>query len=932
MKDRHEIQAWLKANLHKLDNPCGYIGDEPNTYQYTEGQWTTASLRSVICAPYTYYDWTGNPAMQLIYELVNDAKPSWIMERAMLPSTPREARLLEKAEIPTFSLESKEPISGFDVVGFSVNWMPQNANVVDMMRRSGMPIRWRDRLESQYPLIMTGAMAAMNPYSIAPVADIVWLGEVEDEVDNPGIVAVFSDIGTSLREGGYYTQKGREELLHKLAKDYDFLYVPRFIKTRRHGRIIGSDYGRIVGWDYEYDDIPKNPKRRIVKDLDAVPALKRGITFYDGDDLGARVEVSRGCPGSCLFCASRVWFAPFRVRSVDTLVAAFREGIHNSGSSFLAPISLEFGDYPHKKELLKRLMEEVSGEIASLPLRIDQWANDPEFAQIFAKAKLARVTLAVEGANQRMRTAVSKGIDEQDVLRAVRNAIAAGHKTLKLYMIVDLPGEKLEDTLAILDLAKKIDDLRRSLSSKIRIRISWSPANIQAWTPLQWGAPVMDQKTLAGVFRPLKQMNFVPVLGKKKFAGLRYFTQLSELADSRAGEAIVDALEEMGCSYRGGLPEKIIETLERHLAARGLGFVDYFCEKPADFVFDWDVFDMLVTKEYLFRTYTHMQDYLKGDYVPERTGFLGKFGKCNDGCDVCGACPAVKERKAMQKMLNEEDTIVMPLHPLDEFSVAEKYRFRVNIDPDYRYVVNNHWRMAVRRACYLAGLPVTKGSVTFGSDELKSRNWIAGVDSMTIAFTRPVGMGIDALAYYINANMNGMQLLDGKISNGAKDSEVNYYIMELADCAEAAEAAIAHWLSGEVINVQLKIKSFRGGFDKLILNLQDYLDDAWVSRAGDRLFLHAIVKGKISPYDVYSALFRVKIRAKIFRFPAMKVDTLFDSDDLQVDFFKSVCTVCGRNLPTNILGHTVGEERCLKCEIEVKGDMVACKEDECCTY
>ena len=918
-----QIKGWLDNHLHLFDNPCCYYGDEPNSFLYSEEEWHDATIRHLVCSAFPYTEFVGNHSIPLLYKYYNEAKPSWIAERCHFPTSHREVKMLSKAGIPMFGLETKHAIQDFHTIGFSVNWSPQNLNVIKMMRMSGIPFRWRDRVDmkEKYPLLLYGSNCAANPYSMTSVIDIFWMGDLEDEPGNPGFVAVWSDFEASIADGSFYTKDGREELLHKLARDYDFLFIPRFIKTRLH-----TDSKTIKDWGYKYPDINTTIRRRYIVDLDGQPPVTNMVVSYYDTSMGiGEIETSRGCPASCTFCSSRVRYAPFRVRSEDKLFEAFKEAVRVTGAETVSPLTLEFGDYPTKKSLVSRLVSEVSDDISCPSLRVDVWDKDPDFAQILNHAGKEQVTLAVEGNSERMRTAVSKGIDEAAILNAVRNAIAAGFRRLKVYMIADIPGETIEDTEELATLARKIDELRRSMSSKMMVRFSWTPINIQAHTPLQWCATTLERRDLGRLFKPLKDVGCDFTLGKKAETNMRYFTQLMELADSRASEALLDTMEEMDVEYLGGVSRQMKEVLGRHLGKRGLTFDDFFSEKPEDYVFDWDIIDMRVSKEYLLRTYRQMKAFLAGEYVPKRMGFLPKFGKCNYGCDACGAC-TTKEQKALTQALWKKADQAIDLSrvtPKDEKSAATKYRFSVWVDPWKRFVPNNHWVVAIRRACYLMDLPITKKSIRFASDNMKFKEWTAGVDIVELAFTKDVGMTWQEVQDKINVNLRGISLQYGdkfpaNIDSLKKEAGLNFYELEIQESASTIKNAIARFERGDKMDLVLRKEEYNAGLQRTVVDLQDYLDEAWVVKSGTSLYLKMFVRGVPSPYDVLASLFK-KRPSDVFRFPAIKLGSYIDVDQNQDDFFTSRCEECGRVMPTSVLGSVESGDLCFKCKDAEKG-------------
>jgi radical SAM superfamily enzyme YgiQ (UPF0313 family) len=99
------------------------------------------------------------------------------------------------------------------------------------------------------------------------------------------------------------------------------------------------------------------------------------------------------------------------------------------------------------------------------------------------------LTMAVEAANDDMRAAIRKHVTDGNLLDGVKQAYAAGWRSVKLYFMAGFPGERPEDIDGIVTLSRKVSEARRELGK--------GPANVNAsvgwlvpkpYTPLQWAA------------------------------------------------------------------------------------------------------------------------------------------------------------------------------------------------------------------------------------------------------------------------------------------------------------------------------------------------------------------------------------------------------------------------------------------------------------
>ena len=155
-------------------------------------------------------------------------------------------------------------------------------------------------------------------------------------------------------------------------------------------------------------------------------------------------------------------YRPVREREASTLLRQADELIRNTGYEELALSSLSTGDYTCIEDLAADLMSRYrdQGIALSLPsLRVDSFKG--ELAEEIRKMRKTNLTFAPEAGTQRLRDVINKNITEEDLLRGVEEAFAAGWDSVKLYFMLGLPTETEEDVLGIIDLANKVLDVAR---------------------------------------------------------------------------------------------------------------------------------------------------------------------------------------------------------------------------------------------------------------------------------------------------------------------------------------------------------------------------------------------------------------------------------------------------------------------------------------
>ncbi len=103
-----------------------------------------------------------------------------------------------------------------------------------------------------------------------------------------------------------------------------------------------------------------------------------------------------------------------------------------------------------------------------------------------------------------MREIINKGIREEEILETIENVFDAGWKAVKLYFMIGLPGEEMEDIEAIVHLLKRAARI-------IPVRATVTPFVPKAWTPFAW-SPMESKERLKAKGSLIKK----GVSGKKR--------------------------------------------------------------------------------------------------------------------------------------------------------------------------------------------------------------------------------------------------------------------------------------------------------------------------------------------------------------------------------------------------------------------------------
>ncbi len=424
-----------------------------------------ASLRICILYPNRYSVGMSNLGFQAVYSMLN-AYPDILCERAFLPD-PEEMREYLESRTPLLSLESQQRVSGFDIVAFSVSFESDYLNIPAMFRLAGIPCYSSERTERDPFVLAGGAATFLNPEPVADFMDALCIGEAEEIL--PGLLDKLCGAST-----------GRSGLIEELSM-LPGVYTPALVQQ-------GSK---------------KQVTRLYLKDLDSHHvATVINAPEAEFSDLHL-VELSRGCPRGCRFCAAGYIYLPYRQRSVDAVKIDVETGIANNRKIGL--VAAAVGDYRGIGELSRYIID-TGGSFSVSSLRID--GLDETMTDLLVESGHKTATLAPEGGSQRLRDLIKKDITEEQIFSACERLIGKDILNLKLYFIIGLPTETDADIQKLLELVAKIRELvvlQAKLNRRLgEITLSINPFIPKPFTPFQW-CGMTPLKTLEGRLKTIQQ-------------------------------------------------------------------------------------------------------------------------------------------------------------------------------------------------------------------------------------------------------------------------------------------------------------------------------------------------------------------------------------------------------------------------------------------
>ncbi len=601
MKKLFNLDVFLNRHLINIQKPGRYTGGE---FNQVKKDWKEDRLKVALAFPDIYDIGFSNLGLAVLYDEINKRKDA-LAERLYAP-WPDMEDLLRQHEVPLFSLENRNPIKDFDILGFSIPYETLYTNVLNMLDLSGIPIWSKDREEDD-PIIIAGGHACFNPEPMHAFIDAFVIGEGEEVIHEIIDLVRMEKEKSSQRNG----------IIDRLSE------IPG-IYVSRHFIAENDSDGKIRNLRNVYDPDKSSVRKRFVEKLPPpvthflVPNIR---TVQDR----VVIEIMRGCTRGCRFCQAGMITRPVRERTPEVILRAVKDAVQNTGYEEVSLLSLSTSDYSQIKTLLKSvnaLSKDLTFEFSLPSLRIETFSG--ELMEQMERKRKGNFTIAPEAATEDIRSSINKPISDEDLFQTVEDIFRMGWRNIKLYFMIGFPGEQLEDAERIADLCLEVNRInKRILKGRGKIHISINTLIPKPHTAFQWTAFEQKEKI---------REKYQVILEKLKRSGIKvdwpdYDSAFFEAVLSRGDRRISKVIEtawKMGAKFDSWHEFFDFSIWEKSFEECNLDPGSYVLqERGEEEILPWEHIDCGVTKKYLYDEFL-------------RSEMLELTKDCREGCSACG--------------------------------------------------------------------------------------------------------------------------------------------------------------------------------------------------------------------------------------------------------------------------------------------------------
>lgn len=598
----------IKNLLEDVNKPARYIGDE---FNIQIKDWATTNLKVALAFPDVYEIGMSHLGLKVLYSLINN-QPGMLAERVYAPWFDYQ-KLLTDHGVRLQSLENKQPLADFDVIGFSLQYELSYTNILTMLSLGGIPLLSNERTED-HPIIIGGGPCTFNPEPVAEFFDLFFIGEAEEV-----IVDILEEIAAWKKSGAAKT------VLYTQLDNIPGVYIPANFQI---------DYLSDGSITQIISKTAHRPVRAVVHDFERTFFPQKWLVPYL-DIIHDRVafEIQRGCSQGCRFCQAGMIYRPVRERSPETIMMALKDLVAHTGYEEITLTSLSSADYSRIDELIGTAcgcFTPLRVNVSLPSLRTDSFSVD--LAAKFQGTHKSSLTFAPEAGTERLRRVINKRVTDADLLNAATAAFKAGWQKLKLYFMIGLPTETESDLEGIVRLAGEVVRIGKQIyprGNALRVTVSISTFVPKAHTPFQWRGQISVTETIEKQHYLQENLRGRHLELNWHDPHMSHLEGIMARGDRRLGRAILTAWRK-GAQFDGWGDRFNYELWMEAFRAMGINPDFYTRERAKDEILPWSHIDSGIDPEFLA-----LEDRKANQENPT--------ADCrSDLCTNCGVCPGLQ--------------------------------------------------------------------------------------------------------------------------------------------------------------------------------------------------------------------------------------------------------------------------------------------------